>query len=372
MKLDYTTRARRNALRHPLLSNIGIQITFWVFAFIFFFLLVYFTSKAVAGLFPTKTTVHISENIMIAVFGAVIFGTFLGIIDYFVDKRFRQRSLGLEVFVKVILYSATWFSVGTIVSRIGLAFEAKFVESPLLEYTSNFYSNMGFSSSIYTIVMIMIISFIRQMNNKFGPGVLLPMLFGKYSKPRVEERIFLFMDLKSSTRYAEKLGHLKYSRMIQNIFADVNKIIPSYNAEIYQYVGDEVVLTWPKNEGLYNMNCINFFFAFQDKLMSNNSLYESNFGCVPEIKASAHIGKITVAEVGDIKREIAYHGDTINTASRIQDVCNTYKKTFLISEILKNSSDGNSDLKFEFVDETILKGKTEKIKIYSVEKNKNV
>ncbi len=368
MKLDYTTRARRNALQHPLLSHIGIQITFWIFAFIFFFILVNFISKAVVSLFPTEAKVHITENIMIAFFGAIIFGTFLGMIDFFIDKRFGRRSFGLEVFLKVILYSATWFLVGTIVSRIGLALEANFVESPLLQYTSNFYSNMGISSSIYTIVMIMLIGFIKQMNNKFGPGVLLPMLFGKYRKPRVEERIFLFMDLKSSTLYAEKLGHLKYSLMIQNVFADVNKILPSFNAEIYQYVGDEVVLTWPKNEGLYNMNCIKFFFAFQDRLISKKNKYENNFNCVPEFKASAHLGKITVAEVGDIKREIAYHGDTINTASRIQDVCNLYNKTFLISEKLKNSLPTSPHLKFEFVDEAILKGKTRKVKIYSVTK----
>jgi len=314
----------------------------------FFFELVNFISKAVTSLFPTEVTVHISENIIIAVFGAIIFGTFLGLIDYFVDKRLRKRSFELDVIVKVVLYSATWFSVGTIISRIGLALEANFVESPFLQYTSNFYSNMGIASSIFTIVMILIISSIKQMNNKFGPGVILPMLLGKYRKPRVKERIFLFMDLKYSTRYAEKLGHLKYSRMIQNIFADVNKIIPLFNAEIYQYVGDEVVLTWTKSEGLYNNNCIKFFFSFQDKLMSSRSLYESNFGCVPEFKASAHLGKITVTEVEDIKREIASHGDTMNTESRIQDVCNKYNKTFLISGNLMSSLINSINLKFVF------------------------
>ena len=50
--------------------------------------------------------------------------------------------------------------------------------------------------------------------------------------------------------------------MIQNCFQDVNKVIPKYYAEVYQYVGDEVVLTWLKEEGLRNNNCINFYFAF--------------------------------------------------------------------------------------------------------------
>jgi len=306
---------------------------------------------------------------LIAVFGAIIFGTLLGLVDFLIDRKFRIRSFGLEIFIKIMLYTTTWFIVGLIVSRIGLALQANFVEGSILKYNSTFYFNMGISFSIYIFVMIIVISFIKEMDDKFGPGIILPMLLGKYRKPRVEERIFLFIDLKSSTMFGEKLGHLKYSRMIQNIFADVNKIIPSYEAEVYQYVGDEVVLTWSKDIGLYNNNCVNFFFTFIEKINSNKSLYEKSFGCLPEFKASLHLGKITVAEVGDIKREIAYHGDTINTASRIQDVCNYYKKTFLISEDLKNELSEDPRLNIKFVDEPVLKGKTKRVKIYSVEKN---
>ena len=205
------------------------------------------------------------------------------------------------------------------------------------------------------------------MNNKFGPGILLPMLLGKYRKPRVEERVFMFMDLKSSTSYAEKLGHIQYSRMIQNCFRDVNKVLPNYFAEVYQYVGDEVVLTWQKEEGLNNRNCINFYFGFCEQLNKNKHEYEKEFGLLPKFKASAHVGEITVAEVGNFKREIAYHGDTINIAARIQSVCNLYKKDFLISEDLKNCFNSETSFESIFVDETILKGKTKSIKIYSVE-----
>ena len=235
---------------------------------------------------------------------------------------------------------------------------------PQLHIPMIFFSNMGITSSIYVIVMIVGISFIKQMNNKFGPGIILPMLFGKYRKPRVEERIFMFIDLKSSTSYAEQLGHLKYSKMIQNCFLDVNKVLPNFYAEVYQYVGDEVVLTWTKQEGFRNLNSIKFFFAFQERIIENKSRYEKEFGLIPEFKASAHVGEITVAEVGDIKREIAYHGDTINIASRIQDMCKIYNKDFLVSETFRKSFPLNSEFDFNFVDETILKGKSKKIKIF--------
>ena len=207
------------------------------------------------------------------------------------------------------------------------------------------------------------------MNNKFGPGILLPMLLGKYRKPRVEERIFMFMDLKSSTTYAEKLGHIKYSEMIQTCFLDLNKVIPKYYAEVYQYVGDEVVLTWTKDQGLEKFNCFQFYFAFKEELEKNKEYYIKNFGLLPEFKASVNIGEITVAEVGDIKREIAYHGDTINTAARIQEMCNVYKSSFLISEALNEYIKKSDLFSTTYVDERLLKGKTKLVKLYSVTKS---
>jgi adenylate cyclase len=365
--INYSSIARKISLRHPLLADIGIQITYWVFAFLLYFTLVNFISKAVASLFDLQAKVHVSENIMIAMIGAIIFGTILGLIDHFIEKRFVRRSLGTELIVKFSLYAITWFTVAGVTRLIGIALEARFIDNADVLYTSNFFSNFATSSTIYVTVMIAGISFIKQMNNKFGPGIIIPMLLGKYRKPREEERVFMFMDLKSSTSYAETLGHVQYSKMIQKCYLDLNRVLPKYLAEVYQYVGDEVVLTWPKDEGLHKNNCINFYFAFRKQLMKNKDLYEKEFGMVPEFKASIHLGKIMVAEIGDIKRDIAYHGDTINTAARIQSMCNEYDKSLLISDRVISEISPDTLHNVEYVDETILKGKTEKIKLYSIQ-----
>jgi adenylate cyclase len=370
ISFDYTTTAKKFALRYPLLADISIQIIFWIIAFLLYFLLVNYISKAVSSLFEANTVVHMSENIIIALVGAVVFGILLGIIDFYVERKLRRRSFGLELLVKFFLYVITWFTVVLLTRTIGIAIEAKFIEGTPLQYDQMFFSNMGRASSIYTVTMIIIISFIKQMNTKFGPGIILPMILGRYRRPREEERIFLFMDLKSSTSYAEKLGHLKYSEMIQNCFQDLNKVIPLYYAEIYQYVGDEVVITWLKSEGLTNLNCVKFYFAFQNKLASGKEDYESKFGLVPEFKAGLHLGKITVAEVGEYKREIAYHGDTINTAARIQKLCNPYDKKFLISGAIEEYLKSSQTFNVEFIDATILEGKLEKVNIYSVTEKK--
>jgi adenylate cyclase len=366
VKIDYTTFARRLYLRHPFLSDIGIQATFWVFAYIVFVVLSYFISKAITSLYPQEVAFRLWENIVLALFAGIIFGTILGVVDFVVEKKLRGKSLGVELVIKGVSYLATWYLVVFIGFSIGTLVEVRLVDSPLLNYTHFFSGNMFLASSIYTAGMVLVMSFIKQMNNKFGPGVLIPMLLGRFRKPRVEERIFLFMDLKDSTTYAERLGHLKFSEMIQDCFMDVNRVIPSFNAEIYQYVGDEVVLSWTSEDGLGQLRCIELFFAFQHQLRERKEHYELRYGFVPQFKAGANLGDITVAEVGDYKRDIAYHGDTINTAARIRSVCNTYEKSFIISEYLKDQLEWDEPFESEFLDSIRLTGKEREVKLYSV------
>jgi adenylate cyclase len=343
-----------------------IQMNFWVFSYTVFTLILYFVSKAITSLYPQDVDFRLWENILMAFIVGIFFGSILGLVDFVVEKRLRGRSLGIELLIKGASYLATWYLVAFLGYSIDTLVDIDLLESPLLSYSPFFSENMFIAASIYTAVMVSVMSFIKQMNNKFGPGVLIPMLLGKYRKPEVQERVFLFMDLKDSTTYAERLGHLKYSKMIQDCFMDVNRVIPTYYAEIYQYVGDEVVLSWASQEGLSDRKCIEMFFAFQQQLRIRKEHYESSYGFVPQFKAGANLGDITVAEVGEYKRDIAYHGDTINTAARIRSVCNTYGKSFIISEHLKDQLEWVEPFESEFLDSIRLTGKEQEVKLYSV------
>jgi adenylate cyclase len=177
-------------------------------------------------------------------------------------------------------------------------------------------------------------NFILQINRKFGPGILFSMIIGKYHKPRIEQRIFMFLDMKDSTGNAERLGHVQYSKLIQSCIHDLTDLITRYKANVYQYVGDEVVLSWPTRIGLMNMNCINLFFAYEQHLEDHRDYYESKYGISPEFKVGLSEGKITVTEVGDIKREIAYHGEVLHTAARLEKMCNNLNQKLLVTEIL--------------------------------------
>ncbi len=121
-------------------------------------------------------------------------------------------------------------------------------------------------------------------------------MVGDFYEPRDEERIFMFIDLKDSTVHAEKLGHIQYSKMIQDCFNDIGVVVEN-EAEIYQYVGDEVILTWKYKDGLRNYNCINAYYDFINKLNSKNEYYLNTYKVVPHFKAGVNSGIVTVTEV---------------------------------------------------------------------------
>ena len=58
------------------------------------------------------------------------------------------------------------------------------------------------------------IVFVRQPNRLLGPGILLRYVFGQYHRPRREARIFMFLDLKSSTTLAEELRPEAYYDLV--------------------------------------------------------------------------------------------------------------------------------------------------------------
>ena len=191
------------------------------------------------------------------------------------------------------------------------------------------------------------------------------MLTGKFYRPREEERIFMFIDLQDSTPIAEKLGHIEFSNLLKDCFYDF-AIVDDYRAEIYQYVGDEVVISWPLNQGFKNDNFLKAFFAFDGLLSKRVEYYEKQYGVKPYFKSGANMGPVVVTEVGEIKREITYHGDTLNTAARIQGMCNELKSQMLIPEGLYEKVKDTPVFTFEDLGSTRLKGKEKEVRLFKV------
>jgi adenylate cyclase len=214
--------------------------------------------------------------------------------------------------------------------------------------------------------LMLLLNGIRGVSQKLGPGVLWNWIRGYYYNPKQEERIFMFLDMRDSTTLAEELGDLKFSSLVRDFLNDLTSPIVETGGEVSHYIGDEAVLTWKLIKGLPEANCIQCFFRMQAVLESRRDYYQSEYGLIPSFKAGAHLGTVVATEVGKIKSEIVFHGDVLNTAARVQSMCNELGYDFLITASLGDALEKPEWLSLRPVGEVSLKGKLEPVNLLAV------
>jgi adenylate cyclase len=293
-------------------------------------------------------------------------GLVCGLLELFVlpkAERLGRRWSFTKVFVlKTLLYTVVIYVVTiSLVIMGGLLEGRNWGELPPI-----LASRQQLVLVVYTLVIYGLLVFFIQINHLLGEGVLWKFIRGKYHHPREEERIFMFLDMKSSTAIAEQLGHVRFYTLLNELFHEISQPVLKTKAEIYQYIGDEVVLTWEVKDGLENSNCLKAFFLFQENLINKSGHYIKEFGVKPEFKAGLHFGKVVSAQIGDLKREIVYNGDVLNTTARIQNECNKYQRNFLVSGILMNRLQQINGFQWEKLDIVKLRGKENEVELFSV------
>jgi adenylate cyclase len=208
--------------------------------------------------------------------------------------------------------------------------------------------------------------FIFQMNNKFGPGILWKIISGKYRFPKPEDRIFMFLDLNSATSIAENLGEVNYHRLLKDFFAHITYPIVNNGGEIYQYVGDEIVVAWSLYKGVKNNHCIRSFFEMKKEIEKNKEYYRQHYGLVPSFKAGIHAGNVIAGEIGIYKRDITFSGDVLNTTSRIRSMCKQFDVELIASSELLHHLDSTDQFAVHELGSIELRGKKNKIELSSL------
>jgi adenylate cyclase len=278
----------------------------------------------------------------------------------------RMTFLKLPFIVSIVLKSIIYLIIIYFISGTLGLIDGLIKGKQIEEFYASIFSKSQLILTFYALVTFIALSFYIQINLLLGEGVLFKFLLGKYRKPIGENRIFMFLDLKSSTTLAERLGLKNYYSLLNDFIHEISEPVRKANAEIYQYVGDEVILTWKTKQGVERSNCLKIFFQIRDKVYSNRKYYREKYGDVPAFKAGLHYGEVITAQIGDIKREIIYNGDVLNTCARIQEQCNKLQRDLLISGILLKELDIENEYQAEKIETVTLRGKETAIELYSL------
>lgn len=315
-----------------------------------------------------KFSVSLAFNIAAGLMGSLMGGSFL---VFYVNEKLRERPYGYTIlavaisFVAIVVVITLILGLFLVHDKTGRwPFESDQGKEHYLGYLS---STVHLKNIIVWSIVTALTQFSLQINDKFGQGLLWAFISGKYHSPKQENRVFMFLDLMSSTNIAEQLGNEKYYNLLRDFYADITNSIIYNGGEIYQYVGDEVVISWRYESGIVHYKCINCFYDIRGKIAQLAKKYEAKYNLVPDFKAALHYGHVTAGEIGIIKRDITYSGDVLNTTSRILSKCNEYSEKLLISgKLLSAMRNLSQEYKVDKIGDEPLRGKVERVEIYAV------
>lgn len=302
-------------------------------------------------------------TIAFAIIGFIISGAE----TFFLKKAFHKQPFWLSIILRLALTFLLFLAVSVIFLLAYFVFR---YNGSFQEFTSVFIGKMLMTSSFLMFMIDLgLLAFISmlllEVIDKYGPGGFTNMIRGRYNKPKIENRIFIFLDINDSTTIAEKLGHEQYFELLKDFFADITDPILTNGGEIYQYVGDEIVLSWrttPSNK----RRCLRFIKDAVDKLTLQKTYYNSKYGYYPAFKTGIHAGNVTAGYIGIIKKDLVYSGDTLNTAARIRSKCHELDQSFVYSAAFLKDFIIPPAYHSDEIGEIKLRGRDEKEKLYSL------
>ena len=76
------------------------------------------------------------------------------------------------------------------------------------------------------------------------------------------------------------------------------------------------------------------FFWSRDALAREAARYTRDVGEVPRFRAGLHGGTVTAGELGDLRRQIVFVGDILNTAARLEEYAKRTGLELVVSDAL--------------------------------------
>jgi adenylate cyclase len=347
-----------------LTRNLIYHLVFW-FISLSFYLFLTDNSSLFSSYFRLEKIE--SPYLVILILSAAISVVFTVFDIIFNDRMLRFSPIRAMVFFRTLFYFIIGFIVIILADHTGESLQFPLKAEELLRILPN-YNIALVRFIVFFFISCYLNNILKQMVRIVGKENFKNWLFGLLNKPHEEERIFMFIDMKASTTIAEKLKHKKFSHLVQDVFNDM-AIVDNYMGDIYQYLGDGAIISWSLSNGLHKNNFLRSFYAFNRVIKRRSKYYQRKYGLVPKFKAGFHVGKIMVLQVGRIRRDISFNGDTLNTTARIESMCGEYKQSLLISGTLVDIMLDSKGYNLKNIGNIKLKGKRKGIEIFAVKKS---
>jgi adenylate cyclase len=186
-----------------------------------------------------------------------------------------------------------------------------------------------------------------------------------------KELTFMFSDIRGFTPLSEKYqsNPADLTKVINRFLTPMTNIIMKNGGTIDKYMGDCIMAFWnaPIDTPNHKELAIKSALEMMDKLKELNETDGFGDGNKINIGIGINTGKCIVGNMGSDQRfDYSVIGDPVNLASRLEGVSKNYDATLVIGE---DTYRGISKLyKFKKLDDVQVKGKSNKVTIYTIER----
>jgi len=180
-----------------------------------------------------------------------------------------------------------------------------------------------------------------------------------------KELVIFFIDIRGFTTISEQLDILKLQSFLNDFYSTVTKVITLNGGMINKFIGDSVLALFNVNEidPDAEEKAIKSAKEILSRLNSLNQRRANNNEPIIEAGIGINSGKVLLGVFGSFqRRDYTAIGDNVNIAARLQSIAGKYE--IYISENVYTKVKDKFNI--EFLNETTVKGKTEKIRIYKV------
>jgi len=176
------------------------------------------------------------------------------------------------------------------------------------------------------------------------------------------EATILFCDIEAFTRLTETLGPVKIVDVLNAFFSDMVEILERHDGVVTQFQGDAILATFnvPIADAEHAANAIR---AAQEMLAA---VAEDHYaGESLNIRVGINSGSVVAGAIGARGRlNYTVHGDAVNLAARLEALNKEYGTRLLVAE---SSATQAGDCGLKPYGETIVRGQSQSIKLYTIE-----
>jgi two-component system sensor histidine kinase ChiS len=173
----------------------------------------------------------------------------------------------------------------------------------------------------------------------------------------------LFVDIRSFTTLSEQMTPKENFDFLNNYLGFMEPVIRKHHGFIDKFIGDSIMALFGEKAD----DAVRSALEMQERLKDFNLMLAEQGKPPIHAGAGIHTGNLMLGVVGGEGRmESTVISDAVNLANRLEGLTRIYDEKLIISETTRNSLQNPEDFEVNFLDEVLVKGRKESVKIYSI------